>query len=178
MSGAEVAFQHSIKDAEELLVHYDRASDGKTPPPPETEVLKRAGLILAVTAWETYVEDRVLEALDHKLEKISGSSISEILHKKFEKELKKFHNPNAQKTQELFMDYIGFDPTSSWKCWAKTAATKKQLNTYVTKRGAAAHRSKEASKTPKAHLVSRSDLEKVIKFFKKLVEETEKALRA
>lgn len=178
MSEAEVAFQHSIKDAEELLAHYDCASEGKTPRPAETEVLKRAGLILAVTAWETYVEDRVLEALDQNLEKISGSSISEILHKKFEKELKKFHNPNAQKTKELFSDYIGCDPTSKWKCWATTAATKKQLDKWVTKRGAAAHRSKGASKTPKAHLVSRLELEKVIKFFKKLVEETEKALRS
>lgn len=177
MSGAEDAFQHSIKDAEELLAHYDRASEEKTPRPAETEVLKRAGLILAVTAWETYVEDRVREALNQKLGKISESGISDILHKKLEKDLKKFHNPDTQKTRELFSDYIGFDPTSTWKCWATNAATKKQLDRWVKKRGAAAHRSKEASTTPKAHLVSRPELAKVINFFKKLVEETEKALR-
>lgn len=32
-----------------------------------SEVLKRAGIIMACTAWETYVEDRVLEALHARL---------------------------------------------------------------------------------------------------------------
>ena len=60
MSKASDTFLQSILDAENLLDHFNKLNSH--PPPPETEVLKRAGLIMAMTAWETYVEDRVLEA--------------------------------------------------------------------------------------------------------------------
>lgn len=50
-------FAQSILDAENLLSHFNTLNT--KPPPPEIEVLKRAGLIMAMTAWETYVEDRV-----------------------------------------------------------------------------------------------------------------------
>jgi hypothetical protein len=59
MSNAKTQFEESIKDAEELLTHFDatKPTNGGLPPP-NAEVLKRAGLMLAMTAWETYVEDR------------------------------------------------------------------------------------------------------------------------
>jgi hypothetical protein len=60
MSKAQVTFESSIRDAEELLAHFD--SLNKLPPPDNAEVLKRAGLVMALTAWETYVEDLVREA--------------------------------------------------------------------------------------------------------------------
>ena len=61
MSAASDAFEQSILDADNLLAHFNKLNT--KPPPPEIEVLKRAGLIMAMTAWETYVEDRVTEAL-------------------------------------------------------------------------------------------------------------------
>jgi len=42
-------------------------------PPKDTEVLKRAGLILAVTAWETYVEDRARQSMEAQLNGIKGA---------------------------------------------------------------------------------------------------------
>ena len=60
MSNASDTFVQSIQDAENLLKHFNALNT--KPPPPEIEVLKRAGLIMAMTAWETYVEDRLLEA--------------------------------------------------------------------------------------------------------------------
>ena len=59
MSRAYQSFEYSIKDAEELLAHFDAINTN--PPPANAEVLKRAGLVMALTAWETYVEDRLLE---------------------------------------------------------------------------------------------------------------------
>jgi hypothetical protein len=59
MPRASDTFAQSIRDAENLLAHFDALNT--RPPPPELEVLKRAGLIMAMTAWETYVEDRILE---------------------------------------------------------------------------------------------------------------------
>ena len=41
-------FEQAIKDAEHLLGHFDKLN--AKPPPPENEVLKRAGLILTMTA--------------------------------------------------------------------------------------------------------------------------------
>jgi hypothetical protein len=53
MSRAKDQFDKSIKDAEELLAHFEAARPAPdSPPPPNAEVLKRAGLILAVMAWE------------------------------------------------------------------------------------------------------------------------------
>lgn len=60
MSKSLVDFESSIRDAEELLAHFDTQPK---PPPANAEVLKRAALVMALTAWETYVEDRVLEAV-------------------------------------------------------------------------------------------------------------------
>ena len=39
MSLAKTAFEHGIKDAEELLAHFDAMN--ANPPPPNAEVLKR-----------------------------------------------------------------------------------------------------------------------------------------
>ena len=65
MSQAGDTFAQSILDAEHLLKHFNTLNS--KPPPSELEVLKRAGLIMAMTAWETYVEDRLLEAAAERL---------------------------------------------------------------------------------------------------------------
>lgn len=65
MSKAKQAFHYSIKDAEELLEHFD--SLNAKPPPANAEVLKRAGLVMALTAWETYVK-LLVEKTDQCLE--------------------------------------------------------------------------------------------------------------
>ena len=61
-SQALVTFEHAIQDALDLLGHFDALN--KHPPPPEAEVLKRASLVMALAALETYVEDRIVEAVD------------------------------------------------------------------------------------------------------------------
>ena len=55
-------FEHAIQDAIDLLNQFD--SLNRQPPPPEAEVLKRASLVMALAALETYVEDRVKEAVE------------------------------------------------------------------------------------------------------------------
>jgi hypothetical protein len=59
-SVASEAFEMSIQDAENLQSHFDKLN--QEPLLPENGVLKRAGLVMAMTAWETRVEDRALEA--------------------------------------------------------------------------------------------------------------------
>jgi hypothetical protein len=177
MSRAKNQFDESIKDAEELLAHFDAAKPpGGKPPPPTAEVLKRAGLILAITAWETYVEDRAREALDANLTALAGSPVAQFMKSKFDEEMKRFHNPNTDKTAKLFTDYTGKDVTQAWNCNpGGPAPAKKTLDEWVKRRGQAAHRSPPngSGQPAPAHLLSREDLDKLIKFLKTLVTQTE-----
>jgi hypothetical protein len=176
MSEASLAFQESIKDAEELLAHFDAIN--KNPPPPNAEVLKRSGLIMALTAWETYVKERAGEALKVRLQPGKNSPAVEFMTKKFDEESKRLYNPTTAKTQKMFVDFLGLDVTKSW-AWhgMENAKVKKRLDEIVAKRGDAAHRSRAAlKKSQTGHLVLRDDLEKAIKFLKLLVEKTDKAI--
>lgn len=173
MSRAISNFEFSIKDAEELLAHFD-ALNGK-PPPPQAEVLKRAGLVMALTAWETYVEDRLLEEMDKKLNAVAGSYVGNFVLKKLTLDLKQFHNPSADKTKRIFQEYLGMDVTEGWQ-WANfdQEKAKATLNSWISKRGDAVHRSKtNVNGNAGAHLIKRDELEKIIRFVKELVKATD-----
>jgi len=176
MSHAKASFEHGIRDAEELLAHFDEIN--ANPPPSNAEVLKRAGLVMALTAWETYVEDRITEAMDKRLAAVAGSYVGEFIQKKLQQELKQFHNPTSDKTKRLFIDYLGIDITQGWS-WANNdpEKAKKSLNEWISKRGDAVHRSKPITNgPPAAHLIKRDELEKVIRFIKELVKATDSYL--
>lgn len=173
MSRAIQSFEFGIKDAEELLAHFD--SMNNNPPPPNAEVLKRAGLVMALTAWETYVEDRLLEEMKRKLGVVEGSYIGDFVFRKLNHDLKQFHNPNSDKTKRIFQEYLGLDVTEGWS-WANYDPEKARatLNSWISKRGDAVHRSKPINNgSPAAHLIKRDELEKVIRFIKELVKATD-----
>lgn len=176
MSKAKLAFEGSIKDAEDLLSHFDAMPK---PPPENAEVLKRAGLVMALTAWETYVEDRVREEVQTRLRVVNGSYVGKFVTGRLEDELKRFHNPNSEKTKKLFVDFLEIDVTAGWE-WQHfdPPKVKKTLDELITKRGDAVHRSKPnaVGAPPAPHLVKREDLEKSIRFLKGLVEATDRVL--
>lgn len=176
MSKARLAFEQSIKDAEGLLAHFD----GLPKPPSENgEVLKRAGLVMALTAWETFVEDLVREEVSSRLRVIDGSYVGKFVQARLNDELKRFNNPNSEKTRKLFQDFLEVDVTASW-VWQHfdSAKARRTLDELIAKRGDAVHRSKTvAVGAPAApHLVKREDLERCIKFLRCLVEATDKAV--
>jgi len=167
-----------MQDAEDLLAHFDAMNT--KPPPENAEVLKRASLVMALTAWETYVEDRVTEALDKKLSVVSGSFAGDFIQNQLKLQLKQFHNPTSDKTKALFVQYLGLDVTQGWQ-WANVEPTtaKKLLNGWIAKRGDAVHRSKRANNgAPVPHLVKRDELVKIIRFLKELVKATDAYLDA
>jgi hypothetical protein len=175
VSEAKETFDQSIQDAENLLRHFN--SLNTKPPPPELEVLKRAGLIMAMTAWETYVEDRLLEACTRRLSEIRERGIAEFVEAKLIEEIKRLHNPDYHKTMQLFRDYAGVDLTDSWSwnnCSIKTV--KEKLNGYLKLRGDIVHRSRTISPgEPSSHPVKKVDLEKAISFLRNLVDATERS---
>ena len=173
MSRALQSFDFGIKDADELLAHFDAVNI--KPPPANAEVLKRAGLVMALTAWETYVEDRLLEEMSKKLAVVAGSYVGEFVSKKLQNDLKQFHNPNSDKTKRIFQEYLDLDVTEGWN-WANydPEKAKAALNSWIVKRGEAVHRSRPVTNgSPVAHLIKRDELEKAIRFIKELVKATD-----
>lgn len=174
-SQAEQTFAEAIKDAENLLTHFNTLNS--QPPPPEIEVLKRAGLVMAMTAWETYVEDRVQEAASIRLNGLADSSLGQFVKSRLDEEIKRLHNPTAEKTLQLFQDYAGIELHPHWK-WNNVDATtvKQKLNGYLKLRGDVVHRSRVSVKGPtQPHPVTKEDLQKAIHFLKELVKATERA---
>lgn len=175
-SKAIAVFNHAMQDATDLLGHFDRLNT--LPPPPENEVLKRASLVMALAALETYFEDRLIEAV----ERITGtaeSDVSKFMRDSLSQDLRTFHTPSTDRMRPMFQKYLGFDITESWR-WnhMEPAAARLELNTLARKRGDIAHRSgrPSAQSGPNKHAVSRDDLRRHIHFIKQLVLATDAEL--
>ena len=174
MSEAAIAFTRSIKDAQELLARFDEEKTNTSGRSPES--LKRAGMVMAMAAWETYIKDRVLEEFEVWLKPIEGSPIGRFVQKKLDEDLKRFFNPNSDKTKRLFINYFEIDITEGWS-WDNYSPpqARKALNELISKRGDAAHKANTSvnpSNVP--HLINRNELEKSIRFLKGLVSATDK----
>ena len=177
MSRAALTFENSIEDANFLLTHFDSVN-ATAKNPESAEVLKRAGLVMALTAWETYVEDRIQEGVTAQLRALNGSMVGNFMTRRLQLELKQLHNPSSDKVKRLFVEFLEVDVTDSWR-WSnyEPATARKALDELISKRGEVVHRSKPKSGgVPAPHLVRREDLDKAIKFLKCLVAATDKAL--
>lgn len=175
MSTAAETFEGSIGDAKALLEYFDGLSKSC---PSDGEVLKRAGLIMALTAWETYVEDLLLEEVTERVKIIEGSYAGKFVLGRLHEELRRLHNPKSEKVRRLTLDFLELDVTAGWE-WAnyKSADAKKTLDRLISTRGDVVHRSNPgvgASSAP--HPVKRDELEKAIRFLEGLVIATERCL--
>ncbi|MCL6272149.1 HEPN domain-containing protein, partial [Sansalvadorimonas sp. 2012CJ34-2] len=137
------AYEHYLvaqEDVSNLLKCYDDINRSETEEP-APDVLKRATLVMILTAWETYVEDVACELFERKFSVLQGSHVGSYLEKNFQTELKRFHTPDSCKTRNLFKDYFGKDVTKNWQ-WPNVdpEAACAQLNSWIKKRGEAVHR--------------------------------------
>ena len=61
-------FEKSISDVKTLMSLYDELASTKSGRPHvEYEVLKRAAIILLVTAWESFIEDMIIQEFEKRL---------------------------------------------------------------------------------------------------------------
>ncbi len=166
MTEARKSFDFAIKDAEDLLIRFDNENSSALER--NSEALKRAGMVMAFSAWETYVKDRFKEEVSVWLCSVNGSLIGNFVQRKVDEDLKRFFNPNAERTKMLFKNYFEIDITNSWK-WDNyhPPQARKMLNDLVSKRGGAAHQANTCLETP--HLIKRDELDKAIRFLKGLV---------
>jgi hypothetical protein len=169
-STALQTFEHAIQDATDLLTHFD--SINKQPPPPEAEVLKRASLVMALAALETYVEDRIIEAAHAVAGPDSEvSQLSRFYRSSLENDLKYFHTPSADRIKAIFEKYLDIDVTEGW-VWNHydSSRARSELNKLAKKRGDIAHRSwRPIPGRPAPHAVTREELRKHIRFIRDLV---------
>lgn len=174
-SKASLTFDHALQDAVDLVNHFDKLNT--QPPPPENEVLKRASLVMALAALETYFEDRLVEAV----ETVAGTGeghLPQFMRDCLANDLKYFHTPSTDRVRPLFQKYLGVDITDGWK-WnnMEPSTARNELNKLAKKRGDIAHRSgRPANGVPAKHAVSRDDLRKHIHFIRQLVVATDAVL--
>jgi hypothetical protein len=170
------SFNRSIRDAEDLLKRFE-TERATTNHPHNGGALKRAGLVMALAAWETYVKDRGRDEISVWLQSVDGSPIGSFVRRRLEEDLKRFFNPNSERNRRLFLSYFEVDITKEWS-WDNydTALAKKTLDALIAKRGDATHQA-NTSEHPSAepHKVKREELEKGIRFLKGLVIASEKA---
>lgn len=167
-------FEHAIQDAVDLLAHFDALN--KHPPPPEIEVLKRASLVMALAALETYFEDLLVEQVDSLCSQEGAEGrLSVFMRESIENDLKTFHTPSADRVRPMFTKYLGYDVSEGW-AWNHFDPTKAraELNRLAKKRGDIAHRSwRPLPGQPVQHAVTRDDLRKHIHFIRELVKATD-----
>ena len=137
-SQALQAFDHAIQDSTDLLKHFDALNT--QPPPPDIEVLKRASLVMALAALETYFEVRITEAVSS----ICGpkSALSDFYCNSLQADLKLFHSPSTERVRQIFQKYLSIDISEAWN-WNNydPPMARTELNRLVKKRGDIAHRS-------------------------------------
>ena len=166
-SKALETFEHALQDSTDLLKHFDALNT--KPPPPDIEVLKRASLIMALAALETYFEDRILEAVNEICRNTQNSRILEnFIVKSIETDLKYFHSPSTDRVKQIFRKYLDIDITEAWS-WnnCDPGKARAELNRLVKKRGDIAHRSLRPTAKgapPQPHAVTRDSLRKYIHF--------------
>ncbi|MBS0567012.1 MAG: hypothetical protein JSS59_06290 [Proteobacteria bacterium] len=175
-SQALQAFKHAIQDSTDLLRHFDALNT--KPPPSDIEVLKRASLVMALAALETYFEDRIVEAIDSICAKDKANdALSSFYRNSLEIDLKSFHSPSADRVRQLFQKYLSLDVSDAWT-WNNCDPTKAkaELNLLVKKRGDIAHRSLRPTTgepRPKQHAVTRDGLRKHIHFIAQIADTTD-----
>jgi hypothetical protein len=173
-SKAIQTFEHAIQDAMELLDHFDALNS--QPPPPQIEVLKRASLVMALAALETYFEDLLTEFVGTLCSQSRDSErLASFMKLALENDLKVFHTPSADRVKPIFMKYLGYDITEAWS-WnhMEPPKARAELNGLAKKRGDIAHRSvRPAPGEPVPHAVTRDAMRRHVHFIKELVKATD-----
>jgi hypothetical protein len=178
-SKALQAFDHAIQDSTDLLKHFDALNT--KPPPSDIEVLKRASLVLALAALETYFEDRIVEAVEALCSKSGGSDgLAGFYRQSLDVDLRSFHSPSTDRVRQIFQKYLQIDVSEGWT-WNHYDSIKAraELNRLVKKRGDIAHRSLRPTlgeAQPRQHAVTRDDLRKHIHFITQVANATDRFL--
>ena len=130
-------FDTAISDAERLLELFDKLLPAERK---DNEVLKRAALVMTLTAWETFIESWLKTQMYQKLTALKGSFAGDYIQKKFTESINQLNNPNSHKVRQLSLEFLQFDVTEQWQ-WNNfdKQAVCTQLNKYLALHGEVVH---------------------------------------
>lgn len=172
-SNAYEAFYIAMQDVEEIIEIYDIVN--RDHPDKQPEALKRSALVMAMTVWETYVEDRFKELVGSYLMGVKGSPVYQYIDGKVSNDLRYFHTPNSRNTKKLFEPILDRDVTEDWH-WENfdPKRAREKLNEYISLRGDVVHRS--VTDKQNGHPVKKDELQKCVRFLKSLTKAMESGL--
>lgn len=112
------------------------------------EALYRAGVVMTVAAWESYVEDLLKESFD-ALKPSAGAGVGErstwaLANNAAQTAAKKFNTPNAKNVADLFEEHLGIAVVAAWSVKTKAATytseqSKSRINQWLDIRHKIAH---------------------------------------
>ncbi|MGA2622542.1 MAG: HEPN domain-containing protein [Bacteroidota bacterium] len=122
-----IAFDESFADISTLVALYDELTESrKKRPDIKYEALKRSAIFLIVTAWETFVEDTILDSFE---ERLNSARTAKVIKSTFEAAADSWlgsHKNRVPLPSEL-ADWAG----SGWKK-ILTAQARKDVNSLNT----------------------------------------------
>jgi hypothetical protein len=141
-----IHFNLGLIDAHLLRALYDEEmEENVTTAKRYLDVLKRAGIIVGITAWETYIEDIIRSRFEKNIEQAVSpkdiqsafNSVAEewlsakpkppdlakwasegwkaLIHEKFKKDIESLNTPSSENIRKLSKRYLNLDLTQKWK---------------------------------------------------------------
>ncbi len=130
-----------LKDAEELQTAHKRLRTGNVGRQWGLGALNRGVVVLAVSAWEAYIEELLKESLLAIKPPSGPMGTWPALNASVRSQIGRFNNPNPDNVRSIIADAIGLqDITVCW-CWQSVTADKARdrLGEALKKRHEIAH---------------------------------------
>lgn len=123
-----------LADAEELLSVHGKLKTGKQGRQWGLSAVNRAVIVMCVSAWEAYVEEVMVEALEALRPGAAAGSTYPALNASVRGDVGRFNTPNSQNVSKLMADAFGFaNVASSWAWKGCTAIQATRLLDYLLK---------------------------------------------
>ena len=136
----------------------------------------RSAYILAFTAWETFIYERIKQPWSDTEER-ANSIAAQFYTKEVDRELLQYATPRAERIKNLTSKFWGFDLTNKWMVKGKDPEqTSEELNKIASFRGVLAHNSITALRKQQKSQSGPTILDDCVKFLEELAQSTENCL--
>jgi hypothetical protein len=162
-----------LQDAEELEAAHKKLRTGKVGRQWGLGALNRGVVVLAVSAWEAYIEELVKESVEAIRPSAAPMGTWPALNATARSQIGRFNNPNPDNVRSLFADTLGLaDITVCW-CWQGVTAERawERLAEALRKRHEIAHGS-----SPRPRILNQY-AKQLPGFFRRLGKCTDEAVR-
>jgi hypothetical protein len=147
-SNAHTQFGAQIGFVDQLIAIHGKLQTGQGRRH-EQDAIHRAGVVMTVAAWESYIEKVLIEAFAAVVASAAGGPnwarhILTLKSTEVKEVASDFHTPNGENVQRMFKRALEFDPIPSW-IWTAPHRNwnpdemKTRLNAWVKIRHSVAH---------------------------------------